>query len=830
MRFGLRLLGRSPVFALTVSLLLGIGIGANTLIFSFFDALLLRPLPIPHPEQLVRLIEVRSNGFTTWDFPFEVYEQLASKAATLSEAFCQGDLDVAFQDGESTQRVRVNAVSTNFFTSVGIHAQLGQVLGPDDGKAGVLHAVLGHDFWQRRFAGSASVIGRSINLNGRAFTIVGVLPSGVNGLSVDTSPDLRVSVTAGRMLVQQTSTGPDPLALEFQIFGRLRRGMALATAEAEIEPLLRRPYEDAVIAARPKLANHSRIELLDSHLRLEPAGNGISSLRAQFSRGLALLMASVGLLLLLACANVACLLLARSAARSQEIGMRLILGATRWQVARQLLTESLLLAVLGGALGVLFTFMFRPLLLTAVPPIRDRAAVLQPLALHADINMRVLGFAVLASFLTALLFGLSPALRGAGHDLTTTVRGTRTATARLPGRKLLVGLQVAVCVLLLLAASLLVRTFERMRSMNPGFDRDHIVTFTLDPGLKAYKPDKAKLLSQQLLEKTRELPGVAAAAIASRGLMRGTGLKTTLGVAGEPIRKNDLLASSVNTVTPGYFDTMGMHVLAGRDFNWSDKSYQWSDENKQKRTKVIVNQAFVQRFFPGQNALDKLFGYAGADGLAAPENQIIGIVNDAKYRSLRERIPPTVYAPVVDGFGSDFILHLRTRGEPAALIAPTQAVLRSLDSELPFIEVRTLRQEVDTSLWQERLLAWLSTIFGCFAALLAGIGLYGALDFSVKAKTREIGVRAALGASPMRVVRLLLGETLVPVAAGTVVGVVLYLASSRWIRALLYNVSPSDPMAFGSALAVITGVAVVATVPLLWRAVRIDPALALRQE
>ena len=261
MRFGLRLLGRSPVFALTVSLLLGFGIGANTLIFSFFDALLLRPLTVPHPEQLVRLIEVRSNGFTTWDFPFELYEQLVSNASSLSEVLCQGDLDVAFTDGEATQRIRVNAVSKNFFTSLGIHAQLGRVLGPDDGRAGVLHAVLSRDFWQRRFAGSTSVIGRSVNLNGRAFTIVGVLPSGMNGLSVDTSPDIRVSVTAGRMLVQQSSTSPpDPLRLEFQIFGRLRPGITLAGAEAENRTALRRPYEDALIAADPKLANRSRRE------------------------------------------------------------------------------------------------------------------------------------------------------------------------------------------------------------------------------------------------------------------------------------------------------------------------------------------------------------------------------------------------------------------------------------------------------------------------------------------------------------------------------------------------------------------------------------------
>ncbi len=824
LRFGLRLLERSPVFALTVALLLGIGIGANTLIFSFVDALLLRPLPVTHPEQLVRLIEVRSTGFTTWDFPFQLYQQLVSKSSSLSEVLCQGDLDVAFKHDESTQRVRVNAVSSNFFTSLGIPPYLGRVLGPEDDKAGATHAVLSHEFWQRRFSGSSSVIGRGISLNGRAVTVVGVLPRGMNGLTVDTSPDIRVSVSAGRMLVQQARTGPpDPLALEFEIFGRLRPGMAMATAEAEVERLLRRPYEDALIAARPKLAKSPGKELLDSRLRLEPAGRGVSSLRLQFSRGLILLMASVGLLLLMACGNVACLLLARSAGRSQEIGMRLILGASRWRVARQLLTESLILAILGAALGVLLTFLCRPLLLAAVPPIRDRAAVLQPLALNAEIDMRVLGFALVASFLTAMLFGLSPALRGAGQDLATALRGTRTATARLPGRKMLVAMQVAVCVLLLLAASLLIKTFERMRSMNPGFDRDHVVTFTIDPGLRAYKPDKARRLSQQLLDETRELPGVSAAAIAWRGLMRGTGLKATFGVAGKSIRKDDLLASSANTVTPGYFETMGMHILAGRGFTWSD-------ENTQKPLRVIVDQAFVRHFFPGQNALNKLFGYTGPDGLAAPENQIIGIVSDAKYRSLREKVPPTVYAPEVKGFDSDFILHLRTQGDPSSLVAPVRQVLRSLDPELPFIEVRTLREEVDTSLWHERLLAWLSTLFGCFAALLAGIGVYGALDFSVKAKTREVGVRAALGATPMRVVQLFLSETLLPLAGGTVLGIALYLASARWIGALLYNVTPSDPMAFGSAFTFLAAVALVAMVPLLWRASRIDPASALRQE
>jgi hypothetical protein len=283
------------------------------------------------------------------------------------------------------------------------------------------------------------------------------------------------------------------------------------------------------------------------------------------------------------------------------------------------------------------------------------------------------------------------------------------------------------------------------------------------------------------------------------------------------------LNSSIHEVTPGYFDTLGMHVLAGRDFTWSEDS-------NQKPQKVIVNLAFVRRFFPGQNALGRLFGARGPDGFAMPQDQIVGVVSDAKYRSLREPVPPTVYSSVVAGFDSSFILHLRTRGDPAAAIAPVREVLRRLAPGLPFVEVRTLREEVETSLWQERLLAWLSVLFGSFAALLAGIGLYGALDFGVKARRREIGVRIALGASPLRVVRLLSRETLLLVATGGLSGGALYAASAGWIRQALYGVTSSDPVALGSALLLILVVVLVAIASAVWRAARLDPASALRQE
>jgi predicted permease len=341
--------------------------------------------------------------------------------------------------------------------------------------------------------------------------------------------------------------------------------------------------------------------------------------------------------------------------------------------------------------------------------------------------------------------------------------------------------------------------------------------------MKEYKPEQAKLLSRKLLEETRSLPGVAAAAIAEHGLMRGTGLKATFGVAGVPVTRNDFLNSSVHLVTPGYFETLDMRILAGRDFTWSD-------DDKQKPKKAIVNLAFVRHFFPGQNPLGRLFGATGPEGRWAPQNQIVGVVSDAKYRSLREPVPPTVYSPIVRGFDGDFILHLRMRGNPTSAITPVRETLRRLAPDLPFVEVRTLRQEVKTSLWQERLLAWLSALFGGFAAVLAGIGLYGALDFAVKARRRQVGVRIALGANPLRVVRLLSRETLLLVTAGALSGVAVYAVSARWIRQALYNVVPSDPQALGSALLFIAVVTWFAVAFPLWRAARIDPASALRHD
>lgn len=396
LRFGARLLVRSPVFAVTAALILAVGISANTLIFSVVNALLLRALPVSHPENLVRLVEVHPHEFVTWDLPYNFCDAVASRDADLSAVICQGEADVAFSAGASTERVRIHLVSPNFFSSLGVPACLGRVLTAEDERRGAMNAVLSYGFWQRRLRGDTSVLGRSIILGGHPFTVIGVSPEAFNGLTVDTGPDVRVPAAVDRFLVKPYGEMNPAARPQFaQIFGRLRSGVPFERASAEVDPLLHEAYQDELDKIfPPAIGTEPAKSVVNSRLRLESIVNGVSTLRAQFSRGLEVLMAGVALLLLMACANVAGLLLARSATRTQEMGIRLALGASPSRIVRQLLTEGLLLSLLGGIAGILLTTACLPLLVRGLPPIRDRSAVLQPLAVHLAIDLHVLGFAV----------------------------------------------------------------------------------------------------------------------------------------------------------------------------------------------------------------------------------------------------------------------------------------------------------------------------------------------------------------------------------------------------------------------------------------------------
>jgi predicted permease len=459
-------------------------------------------------------------------------------------------------------------------------------------------------------------------------------------------------------------------------------------------------------------------------------------------------------------------------------------------------------------------------MIRVLPQVRDRSAVLQPLAVNIDIDPRVLGFACLITLATVIMFGLPPALSAARIDVATVLQGNRGSTRQLRALNLILLAQVGLCTCIVVGAALLVETLERLRSMNPGFDRDHVVTFTIDPTLRGYKQEQCRALGKALLSKASSLPGVDAASLASRGLMRGTGMKGTYEPAGTIITPKDFLNTSSNAITPGYFRTMGIRVLSGRDFNWFDHGPK----------RVIVNETFARRFFPGRDPLGKSVGAPGPGSVAGADFEIIGVVNDAKYRSLREPIPPTVYNPATDGFNWDFVLHVRTAQNPVAIISSVRQALRSLDPEMPFVEIHTLREEVETSLWQERLLAVLSTIFGAIAAILVAIGLYGALDYAVKSRTREIGIRLAMGAKPTRIVQMLLREVLVCTAGGFTLGLCVFAVAAIWVKSVLFEVSPYEPAATLIAVLLIFSVSILAAAPAAYHAICVDPASALRVE
>jgi predicted permease len=790
-RYALRGLRRAPVSGAVIILLLALGIGANTIIFSLIDALLLRPLPVQRPQELVQLMNL--GGIVYPEFPRVVCHMMRSDSPpALSEVACEGELDLAISDRSRIERIRVNVISPNYFSLLGVDALYGHLPSlPDE-------AVLSYPFWQRWFASDRTVLGRKLLLDGHPFTVAGILPRGFNGIQADTGPDVRI-----------TEAGEDTLSLGDEVafpwvFGRLRAGATLAETTEQAE---------TVLYAASTAARKSR-----DKLKAIPIGSGSSALRDRFSGALILLMAGTVLLMLIVCANVAALMLARAAARSRETAVRIAVGATRRRLLRQVATESAALIVPGGALGIALAYAVMPLVIGAMPPIRDRAAVSHPLLLDISPDGRILAFTLGLCAVAAFLFALAPAAALADVDVNETLKAARSSPKTARSRGVLVAAQVALCTILLLGAGLLVRTLRQLRSLDAGFDSQHVVTFSLEPQMVGYTPEKGRSLEERLLEQVRSLPGVVSASYAGRGLMRGTGVKTTLAPTGVQTGPGDALNTSMNGVTPDYFETMGIHIVAGHGFT--------GREPAGPPTRVVVNQALARRFFPGRDPIGEHLG--GSDP-SKPGFEIIGVASNAKYRSLREEIPPTLYLPEPLGNRAT-ILHVRTANDPSGIINSVRDLLRSLDSRLPFYEIHTLQQEVDGSLWQERLVAALSSVFGVMAAVLAGVGLYGMLAQAVTQRKREIGIRMALGALPGAIIRLVSWQAMAPVVAGVATGLAIFVMASRWIANLLYGIRPSDPMTVIFSVVFVAVVAAFAVAVPGWQAVRVDPSKALREE
>ena len=814
LRFGARMLRRNPGSTLAIVGLLALGIGAGTVIFSLFDAVLLRPLPVRHPEQLVRMVQRLRQG-TVSEWPFDYYKALRDRSTTLENVFAETPdyYRFAMTDPRPSEEIAVRAVTPEYFNALGVKALYGRALMPADENenSGAPPAVLNYGFWRRRFNGDPRVLGRTMTLHGNKFVIVGVLPRGFNGLAADTAPDVRVPNRAYPLL-----TGYPGINRSIELFGRVKPGFTRTQAEAECLSIYQSvvvPYYQGLVRDGMNLS-----PVLMRGMALDPLERGVSILRDRFADTLKLLMASVGVLLLMVCTNVAGLLLARAAGRRHEMAVRLAVGATRARLIRQMLVENSLLAILGAAGGLWIAFLATPLAARALPPIRDPGATLLPLSLNLQMNERVFLFSLALSALTMLLFSAAPAMAASRSSLDSVLRGARSSGG-WRGRQALIAFQIALCTFLLVGASLFVRTFRTLHDMNPGFDRDHVATFTLDLSLAKKDASFPRLLT----ERVGRIPGVVSAAISSRGVMRGRGLGYAVARAGERTTPADDFNTSFNDVSPEYFETMGMRILAGRALAASDAPA----DKPVPPTRVVVNHAFAQRFFPNADPVGRRFG-AGTEKVVGADYEIVGMVSDAKYRSLREPIIPTFYA-VWTGYGS-YVLSVRTRMRPEAIFQPVRKTLASLDPSLAFLEIHTLAEEVDDSTAGERVTAILASIFGAMAALLAGVGLYGLLAYAVAQRRREIGIRMALGARPAHIGILIGRQTLAMAAAGILLGIGAALAAGPLIRSLLYGLAPSNPKSLLAAATFVAAIAAgAAAIPIL-RATRVDPSLALRQE
>jgi predicted permease len=817
LRYASRQFRRSPGFFVIAILLIALGVAANTQIFTLVNTILLRPLPVRDPQNLIQLFEIRPKvpAYPYFDYPF--YKELASRSSTLFQSVGQMEWILPLERGTNTERSHLHGVTDNFFSDLGVRPLLGRVLSDGDDHV----AVLSYGYWVRSFGRDPKAVGQTVRIKGHPFQIVGVAPEQFDGTIVDSGPDLWVPFSNFTDFSGIANPKLDNFVIE--ILARLRPGVSGAQAEQETAAMWTRYMSDA--AARDPKDYQGRN---NGRLEVRSITYGLSPIRDQSHSALMLLLAGTGLLLLMVCANVGGLLLARATASEKETAVRLAVGASRGRIVRQWLTESLLLTSIGGGAGIAAAYLSLPMLARWLPPARGIGvdpAELRTLSLDLHPDLRVIAFSIAVCALTTVLSALAPAWRSSRHDLYVALKTTISDKRHHRFQSFLCAIQVALCTVLLMSAGLMERSLSTLRGVNTGFDRDRVVIFSIDPRVRGYDSQQTWSLRQRLLDGARALPGIEAVAIANRALMRGIGLGNDAIFPGQ--KGDGIINTSMNEVTTDYFGVMGIRLLEGRGFVETDR------QDQGKPAHVIVNEAFVQRFLAGQNPIGRQFAASLSVGKEfEPQYEIIGVVNDTKYRSLREVPPPIFYTY---GFGpkayaDTFILHVRTSGDPRAITQPMRSLLQSIDPTVPFYQVATLSDEVDRSLWQERLLVALASSFGVFAMTLSAIGLYGILAYFVSARRREIGLRMALGAESDSVIWMVIRRAIPALGTGIIAGAALSWLASAWIRSLLYGVQPFDPWSSSSALGLLVAIGIGAAAAPALRAVRVDPASVLRQE
>lgn len=829
--YAVRTLRRNIGFTALIVGALAVGIGANTAIFTLINAVLIRPLPVSHPEQLVTIGDPgRTNSLSQGSprtdlLSYPLYRDLRESNSVFSDVLAtarSGRLEVRIDSAAAgTERPRSRMVSANYFTVLGVRAARGRVFdGTEDRVNNAAPMVVISDgYWTRRFKRDASAVGRAITINDVKMTIIGVAPASFTGEIVGYAPDMWVPLSMFDALHPNQKLLDDRSSSLLLGLGRLKPGATLAQAKAEVPTRLK----NAIVAGGPDASVRSFLASSPKYY-LSSGAKGFSRVRVDFEAPLLTLMIGVGLLLCIICANVANLLLARSIARGREMAVRLALGANRSRLVRQLLTESLVLAGVGAATGMIVAYWGSRGLLVLTG---DSAAG----ALDLGMDLSVLGFTVVLSVLSVLLFGLVPALRASRIDLATTMRANAhsvTGSAlgsrgqRAPLGRLLIAGQVALSVTLLVGAAMLVRSLRNVQSVDVGMDRDHLLIADVDIRSRGYTPARWAALVHELRDRIARIPGVAAVGYSENGIFSGTESGMTISVPGFTPRSRGDSSVAYDQASPGYVNAIGGRLIAGRDL-------EPRDEGNLARV-VLVNEALAKFYFPKESAVGKYLHMDDSLSL-----QIIGVVADTRDHELdgtplRRAYFPYVHHDTLIGVPGSLRFEIRAQGRPAALVQSVRQAIVAVDPTLPIGEISPLTGLMRQSIAQERLVAQLATAFGTLALLLAGVGLYGVMTYAITRRTGEIGLRVALGAQRRDVLRLVLFDALRLVGIGLAVGLPIALTSTRMLRTQLHDVQAIDPLSIAAAVGVLALSAVIAVLIPAMRASRVSPIVALRAE
>jgi predicted permease len=830
-RYGVRMLRKNPGFTAVAVLTLALGIGANTAIFTLVEALLLKSLPVKEPQQLA-LVTLEAWYGRNASFSYPLYQQWRDNSQSFSGLFTTTGASkyrmmVEGPGGGGPERVGAEKVSGNFFDVLGIPATLGRTLTPDDDRPGQPQAVavLSYGFWQRRFGLDPAVIGKTILLEDTAFTLVGVTGRGFSGFRVGSRPDLWLPIQTGPLVEgsrwAELLTSADSQWL--QIAGRLKPGVSREQARAELDVSYRRILEEKAARAVPE---KERAQFMKQRIELETGGTGYSRLRWEFRRPLLVLTAIVGLVLLVACVNLAGLLLARGAARGRELGVRAALGAGRFALIRQLAAESLLLALAGGVLGLLVA-QWGAQLLAHYAILNYGTSVL----LDLKPDLRILAFTFAISACAGALFGLLPAWRSSRLDLTTTLRNQMGLAGGEGGQfwnRVLVVSQITVTCCLLIGAGLFVRTVQKLKSLDLGLDRDNLLTFGLDLGKGYDMPQKMDFFSE-VLRRVESLPGVRAACCSSIESLGGSenGWCPNKVVPQSSDRHIDEgLEVRATAVTVNYFATMGIPLVRGRAFGPQDELTAPAGQKSLMSCLAIIDETIARKLFGKENPVGQFLR-----GDSGPPLEVIGVAKDVIHKSLRGGPRPSLYNIPAPNYR--YVLnyfHARTVGNPLAVAGAIRQVVRELDPKVEVTDLQTMNALIDDQLFRERSLSSLVSFFSLLTLVLACLGLYGTLSYSVVRRTREIGVRMALGAQKHNVLADVLGQGMALTLVGCGLGVILAVALTRLVSSLLYGVTPTDLLTFAFVSLVLLGVAALASYLPARRAAQVDPMVTLRYE